>query len=68
MAVGDHLYIQYPTFQHHGTVVEYGGKGTGFMSVRRVLRRDFLARGPSFVKHYPPRTAGWRPAVRRVKG
>lgn len=63
MACGDHLFIQYPTFQHHGidlgdgTVIEYGGKGTGVMSVRRVWRDDFLARGPSFVKHYPPGTS-----------
>lgn len=62
MAIGDHLYIQYPTFQHHGidlgdgTVVEYGGKGAGFMSVRRVLLCDFLARGPSFVMDYQPGT------------
>lgn len=63
MAIGDHLYIQYPTFQHHGidlgdgTVIEYGGKGTGFMSVRRVLLRDFRARGPAYVMHYPPGAA-----------
>lgn len=63
MAIGDHLYIQYPTFQHHGidlgdgTVIEYGGKGTGYMSVRRVLLRDFLKRGPSFVRQYAPGTA-----------
>lgn len=63
MAIGDHLFIQYRAFQHHGidlgdgTVIEYGGKGTGFMSVRRVLLRDFLARGPSFIKHYAPGTA-----------
>lgn len=59
MAIGDHLYIQYPAFQHHGidlgdgTVIEYGGKGTGFMSVRRVPLRDFYARGPAYVLHYP---------------
>ncbi|MBL8764493.1 MAG: lecithin retinol acyltransferase family protein [Phycisphaerae bacterium] len=63
MALGDHLYIKYAWGEHHGidlgdgTVIEYGGKGTGFMSVRRVLLRDFLARGPSFVKHYAPGTA-----------
>ena len=62
MAMGDHIYIQYPTFQHHGidlgdgTVIEYGGKGTSFMSVRRVLLRDFLTRGPSFVQRYQPGT------------
>ena len=52
VAIGDHLFIQYSTFQHHGidlgppddsTVSEFGGKGTGLLSVRRVLLRDFLA-------------------------
>lgn len=63
MAIGDHLYIQYPTFQHHGidlgdgTLIEYGGKGTGCMAVRRVPLRDFLARGPSFVMQYEPGTS-----------
>ena len=63
MAIGDHLYVQYPTFQHHGidigdgTVIEYGGKGSGSMSVRRVPLGDFLARGPAFVKLYAPDAA-----------
>lgn len=58
MAIGDHLFIKYLWGEHHGidlgdgTVIEYGGKGTGFMSVRRVWRDDFLARGPAFVKQY----------------
>jgi hypothetical protein len=63
MAIGDHLVIQYLAFQHHGidlgdgTVIEYGGKGTGRMSVRRVHLREFLSRGPAFVRPYPPGTA-----------
>lgn len=63
MAIGDHLFIKYVWGEHHGidlgdgTVIEYGGKGSGFMSVRRVLLGDFLARGPSFVKRYAPGTA-----------
>ena len=63
MAKGDHLFVQYPTFTHHGidlgdgTVIEYGGKGTGHMSVRRVHRNHFLSRGPSFVRNYAPETA-----------
>lgn len=63
MAIGDHLFIKYVWGEHHGidlgdgTVIEYGGKGEARMSVRRVLRRDFLARGPAFVKNYAPGTA-----------
>lgn len=58
MAIGDHLFIKHVWGEHHGidlgdgTVIEYGGKGEARMSVRRVLRRDFLARGPAFVKTY----------------
>lgn len=60
MAIGDHLFIKYLWGEHHGidlgdgTVVEYGGKGQARMSVRRVSRDHFLARGPSFVRHYEP--------------
>lgn len=63
MAIGDHFFIKYVWGEHHGidlgdgTVIEYGGKGEARMSVRRVLRRDFLARGPAFVKQYAPGTA-----------
>ncbi len=63
MAIGDHLFIKYVWGEHHGidlgdgTVIEYGGKGTGLMSVRRVLLRDFVSRGPAFVKHYAPGTS-----------
>ncbi len=63
MAQGDHLFIQYSWGTHHGidlgdgTVIEYGGKGTGHMSVRRVHRNHFLSRGPSFVCNYAPGTA-----------
>ncbi len=63
MAMGDHLFVKYPAFEHHGidlgdgTVIEYGGKGTGSMSVRRVLLSEFLARGPSFIRHYAPGAA-----------
>lgn len=63
MAIGDHLFIKYAWGEHHSidlgdnTVIEYGGKGEARMSVRRVWREDFRARGPSFVKHYAPGTA-----------
>lgn len=63
MAKGDHLFTQHSWGTHHGidlgdgTVIEYGGKGTGRMSVRRVHRDDFLSRGPCFVRLYPPGTA-----------
>ena len=63
MAIGDHLFIKYAWGEHHGidlgdnTVIEYGGKGQGRMSVRRVWREDFLSRGPAFVKAYSPGTA-----------
>jgi hypothetical protein len=63
MAIGDHLFIKYAWGEHHGidlgdnTVIEYGGKGEARMSVRRVWRDDFFARGPSFVKQYAPGAA-----------
>lgn len=58
MAKGDHLFIKYFWGEHHGidlgdnTVIEYGGKGEAHMSVRRVWRDSFLARGPAFVRLY----------------
>lgn len=63
MAKGDHLFVQYPWGTHHGidhgddTVIEYGGKGTGRMSVRRVHRNDFISRGRCYVRPYAPGTA-----------
>lgn len=63
MARGDHLFIKYIWGEHHGidlgdgTLIEYGGKGEGCMSVRRVWRDDFLARGAAFVRPYAPETA-----------
>lgn len=63
MAKGDHLYIQYPGFQHHaidigdGTVIEYGGKDTGQATVRRVWRHEFVTRGTYQVKPYSPGAA-----------
>jgi hypothetical protein len=51
MAKGDHIFVKYPLFEHHaidvgdGTIVEYGGKGTNRMSVRRRLMREFAGRG-----------------------
>lgn len=59
MAKGDHLYVHYPGFTHHGidlgdgTVIDYGGKRTRRMTVRRGWRGDFVARGRCFVKYYP---------------
>lgn len=68
MATGDHLFVQYIWGEHHGidlgdgTVIEYGGKGTGYMSIRRVSREEFISRGPCFVKDYPAGTtlAPWQ--------
>ncbi|MCC6661406.1 MAG: lecithin retinol acyltransferase family protein [Phycisphaerales bacterium] len=63
MAIGDHLFIKYIWGEHHGidlgdgTVIEYGGKGEARLSVRRVWRDAFLARGPAFVKPYAPGAA-----------
>lgn len=63
MATGDHLFIKYFWGEHHGidlgdnTVIEYGGKGESRMSVRRVWRDAFLARGSAFIVSYPPGAA-----------
>ncbi|MBN8644600.1 MAG: lecithin retinol acyltransferase family protein [Planctomycetes bacterium] len=63
MAKGDHLYVQYSWGTHHaidlgdGTAIEYGGKGTGQMAVRRVRLDNFLSRGPCYVRRYAPGTA-----------
>ena len=62
MAIGDHLFIQYPTFTHHGidlgddTVAEYTGKTTGRGFVRQVSIELFIARGRCFVCQYLPGT------------
>lgn len=63
MQMGDHLYVPRLGFKHHGiylgdgSVIEYGGKGAGRMSVRRVRLFDF-ARGARrvFVRGYPEGT------------
>lgn len=67
------MFVQYPSFEHHGidlgdgTVMEYGGKETGSLSVRRVHHLDFFARGPVYVKTYPPgSTLHPRETVRRA--
>lgn len=62
MAAGDHLYVQCLGFTHHGidlgdgTIIEYGGKGSSQMSVRRVWMGDFAKRGTVYVKEYLPGT------------
>jgi hypothetical protein len=63
MATGDHIYVEYPGYTHHGidlgdgTLVEYGGKGTGVMAIRRVLMSKFAERGTVHLVSYAPGAA-----------
>lgn len=58
MATADHLFVQRFGFEHNGidmgdgTVIEYGGKGTGHMSVRRVSWSEFARGGWILIRRY----------------
>lgn len=62
MAIGDHLVRRYLGFDHHGidqgdgTVIEYGGKETGILSVRCITIDQFYGSEPRYRMVYPPGT------------